>query len=195
MNSNLERAMVSLIAVFHKYSGKEGDKYKLSKGEVKTLLQKELGACQQAGDDSKVADIMKSLDLNKDGEMDFQEFAILVAAVTIACNALSEGCNKRTEKTCTDLEKTMMSLIAVFYSYSGKEGDNTKLNKGELKALLEKELGDFIECTDDPTKVQSIMNDLDLNKNGEVDFEEFVLFVAMLTMVCHEFFKQSAQKS
>lgn len=42
MSSNLQTAMEGLIAVFHSYSGKEGDKYKLSKAELKNLLQGEL---------------------------------------------------------------------------------------------------------------------------------------------------------
>ncbi|KAH1180094.1 hypothetical protein KIL84_006144 [Mauremys mutica] len=43
MASELERAMEGLISVFHNYSGKEGDKRKLSKKELKELLQTELG--------------------------------------------------------------------------------------------------------------------------------------------------------
>lgn len=35
--------MALLIAAFHKYSGKEGDKHTLSKGELKDLLTAELG--------------------------------------------------------------------------------------------------------------------------------------------------------
>lgn len=42
MVSQLENAMESLIKVFHTYSSKEGDKYKLSKAELKSLLQGEL---------------------------------------------------------------------------------------------------------------------------------------------------------
>lgn len=43
MVSKLENAMEGLIEVFHTYSSKEGDKYKLSKAELKSLLQGELG--------------------------------------------------------------------------------------------------------------------------------------------------------
>lgn len=42
MGSELETAMETLINVFHAHSGKEGDKYKLNKKELKELLQTEL---------------------------------------------------------------------------------------------------------------------------------------------------------
>ncbi|RLV71454.1 hypothetical protein DV515_00017432 [Chloebia gouldiae] len=120
MGSQLEGAMESLINVFHHYSGKEGDKYKLSKKELKELLQSELGCflevtgtslgcgglpfpiprensgCPAPGltlcppqtqkDAGAVEKIMQDLDENGDGEVDFQEFVVLVAALTVACN-------------------------------------------------------------------------------------------------------------
>lgn len=41
--SQVQQAMAMLIAAFHNYSGKEGDKLTLSKGELKDLLTIELG--------------------------------------------------------------------------------------------------------------------------------------------------------
>lgn len=42
MTTPLEDAMDTLIRIFYHYSGKEGDRYKLSKGELKELLTSEL---------------------------------------------------------------------------------------------------------------------------------------------------------
>ncbi len=43
----------------------------------------------------------------------------------------------------TEIQKGMALLIAAFHKYSGKEGDKTTLSKGELKDLLNAELGDI----------------------------------------------------
>ncbi|KAA8591935.1 protein S100-A1 [Etheostoma spectabile] len=89
---------------------------------------------------------------------------------------------------CSHLQTAMEGLIAVFHSYSGKEGDKYKLSKAELKNLLQGELTEFLAASKDPMVVEKIMHDLDENKDGEVDFQEFVVLVAALTVACNEFF-------
>ncbi len=42
----------------------------------------------------------------------------------------------------------------------------------------------------DPMLVEKIMNDLDSNKDNEVDFNEFVVLVAALTVACNDFFQE-----
>ncbi|KAK6327255.1 S100 calcium binding protein S [Coregonus clupeaformis] len=86
-SSNLENAMQMLIKTFHKYSGKEGDKYTLSRGELRELLTEELGSyLGNARDGEGVEKVMTDLDANSDGEVDFTEFIILMGALTVACN-------------------------------------------------------------------------------------------------------------
>ncbi|CAB1424882.1 unnamed protein product [Pleuronectes platessa] len=86
-SSNLESAMQILIKTFHKYSGKEGDKYTLSRGELKELLVEELGSYLGSSKDNEgVEKVMNDLDANNDGEVDFTEFIILMGALTVACN-------------------------------------------------------------------------------------------------------------
>ncbi|KAM6902432.1 protein S100-Z [Xenentodon cancila] len=95
----------------------------------------------------------------------------------------------------SQLEGAMDALITVFYNYSGNDGDKHKLNKGELKQLLNSELTDFLTSQKDPMLVEKIMNDLDSNKDNEVDFNEFVVLVAALTVACNDFFQERDKKS
>ena len=47
----------------------------------------------------------------------------------------------------TQLEIAMDIMIRTFHRYSCKEGDRFKLNKGELKMLLQRELTDFLSVS------------------------------------------------
>ncbi|KAG8524655.1 Protein S100-Z [Galemys pyrenaicus] len=94
----------------------------------------------------------------------------------------------------TPLEIAMDTMIRTFHQYSAKEGDRFKLNKGELKMLLQRELTDFLLCQNDPQLVDKIMQDLDASKDNEVDFNEFVVMVAALTVACNDYFVEQLKK-
>ncbi|XP_015236034.1 S100 calcium binding protein T [Cyprinodon tularosa] len=97
--STLENAMQLMIQTFHKYSGNEGDKYTLSRAELKELLTTELGTYLGNAQDKEAVDkVMKDLDSNNDGEVDFTEFVILVGALTVACNDFFLEFNDKPEK-------------------------------------------------------------------------------------------------
>ncbi|CAK6967815.1 toll-like receptor 18 [Scomber scombrus] len=92
------------------------------------------------------------------------------------------------------LEQAIEGLIKVFHSYSSKEGDKYKLSKVELKSLLETELKDLMACANDPKGIDEIMSDLDENGDQELDFQEFVVLVAALTVACNDFFEEFCKK-
>ncbi|XP_027565785.2 protein S100-Z isoform X2 [Pipra filicauda] len=94
----------------------------------------------------------------------------------------------------TPLKDAMDTLIKIFHHYSGKEGDRYKLSKGELKELLASELTDFLSGQKDPLLVDKIMKDLDSNDDNELDFNEFVILVAALTVACNDFFEEQLKK-
>ncbi|KAM9488621.1 LOW QUALITY PROTEIN: protein S100-A1-like [Clarias gariepinus] len=93
-----------------------------------------------------------------------------------------------TGNMASQLENAMETLIKVFHTYSSKEGDKYKLSKTELKSLLQGELSVYLAASKDPMVVEKIINDLDQNRDGEVDFHEFVILVAALTVACNDFF-------
>ncbi|XP_047587727.1 protein S100-Z [Lutra lutra] len=94
----------------------------------------------------------------------------------------------------TQLEVAMNIMITTFHQYSFKKGDRFKLSKGELKRLLQRELTQFLSCQKDPQLVDKIMQDLDANKDNEVDFNEFVVLVAALTVACNDYFVGQLKK-
>ncbi|XP_060550269.1 protein S100-A1-like isoform X2 [Pantherophis guttatus] len=86
MPSELERAMEIIINIFHQYATRKGDKDKLSKKELKQLLQKELGLETQKYPEG-VDKIMCDVDENGDGKVSFQEFLKLVVNLIIERNS------------------------------------------------------------------------------------------------------------
>lgn len=53
----------------------------------------------------------------------------------------------------------------------------------------------LFQASKDPCVVEKIMHDLDENQDGEVDFQEFVVLVAALTVACNEFFIDAVESS
>ncbi|XP_008853760.1 protein S100-A6 [Nannospalax galili] len=81
----LDQAIGLLVAIFHKYSGKEGDKHTLSKKELKELIQKELTIGSKL-QDAEIARLMDDLDRNKDQEVNFQEYVTFLGALALIYN-------------------------------------------------------------------------------------------------------------
>ncbi|NXP26950.1 S100B protein, partial [Scytalopus superciliaris] len=89
--SELEKGMLAIIDTFHQYSGKEGDKHKLKKSELKELINNELTHfLSEIKDQETVDKVMEVLDSDGDAECDFQEFVAFIATVTAACHEFFE---------------------------------------------------------------------------------------------------------
>ncbi|KAM3940102.1 protein S100-P-like [Leptodactylus fuscus] len=81
--TELETAICLVMSVFDKYSCTEGKKDTLTKGELKTLMEKELpGFLGKAKGKDDCDKLMKDLDDNGDAEVDFNEFIIFISALT-----------------------------------------------------------------------------------------------------------------
>ncbi|TNM88619.1 hypothetical protein fugu_004873 [Takifugu bimaculatus] len=84
--SELEKGMVSIIQIFHKYSG---FKCKLKKAELKDLINNEMSTFIKKIQENETLDtLFADLDQNGDLEIDFKEFIALIAMVTSACQEL-----------------------------------------------------------------------------------------------------------
>ncbi|KAM9702992.1 protein S100-A11-like [Dama dama] len=82
-----DRCIESLIAVFQKHAGRDGNNSKIFKAEFLIFMNTELGAFTKNQKDPGVLDcMMKRLDLKSDGQLDFQEFLNLIGGLAIACH-------------------------------------------------------------------------------------------------------------
>ncbi|XP_048834149.1 protein S100-B [Brienomyrus brachyistius] len=90
----------------------------------------------------------------------------------------------------TDFESSLATIVTVFIKYARKEGDKHKLKKSELKDLINNELSNFLEQIKDQATMDNLMESLDTDGDSECDFQEFMTFVTMVTICCHEFFVQ-----
>ncbi|NXR97798.1 S100P protein, partial [Oxylabes madagascariensis] len=94
----------------------------------------------------------------------------------------------------SQLETAMAMTIAVFDQYAKTDGNRQTLSRAELKTLLEKELPNFLASGKDKNAIDKVFKNLDENGDSQVDFKEFVIFVAALTSCCHKYFEQNAAK-
>ncbi|NWS39220.1 S100P protein, partial [Probosciger aterrimus] len=94
----------------------------------------------------------------------------------------------------SQLETAMGMIIAVFDKYAKADGDRQTLTKAELKALLENEFPNFLASGKDKDAIDKVFKNLDENGDSQVDFKEFVIFVAALTCCCHKYFEQRTAK-
>ncbi|KAI3361056.1 hypothetical protein L3Q82_013257 [Scortum barcoo] len=107
--------------------------------------------------------------------------SITMTSITHHLN-LSSLLSAPSSAAMTELENCMESLIKIFHRYASDDDDGNTLNKKEFKKLMENELPTFLKTQNNPKAVDSILKDLDQNKDDKLTFEEFMSLVVGLSM-------------
>ncbi|XP_044529973.1 protein S100-A9 [Gracilinanus agilis] len=92
---------------------------------------------------------------------------------------------------CT-MEKALDIMVNTFHQYSGQVGDPDTLTRGEMKQLINKEMPNFLKNAKDLQNSKHIMQELDTDQNGQVNFNEFSVLMARLIMATHERMHETA---
>ncbi|XP_067824713.1 protein S100-A1-like [Heptranchias perlo] len=80
----------------------------------------------------------------------------------------------------------------VFYQYT--KGDKYTLTKSQMKHLVQTELHQLTKNKMNVEAFDKMMKDLDFDGDGEVNFEEFVSFIAGLMYSCNAIYVQRRQQ-
>ncbi|XP_028649882.1 protein S100-A12-like [Erpetoichthys calabaricus] len=88
--TKLEKALLTILDSFYKYSEGDSDNKTLSNSEAKDLINAELPhILGKNNDEASVRDIMT--DLDKDGKMNLREFTLMLMSLAVACDEESQG--------------------------------------------------------------------------------------------------------
>ncbi|XP_050786999.1 protein S100-A12-like [Gopherus flavomarginatus] len=83
--SELEKAIETIINIFHQYSVRVGHFDTLTKGELKQLIDRNLvNFLKRQKDQTSIDSLFRDLDKNRDQQLSFGEFMVLITRVTIA---------------------------------------------------------------------------------------------------------------
>ncbi|KAG8504992.1 Protein S100-A12 [Galemys pyrenaicus] len=86
----------------------------------------------------------------------------------------------------TKLEDHLEGIINIYHQYSVRVEHYDTLSKGELKRLITKELAGTLKNTKDQASIDKIFRDLDVDRDGQVNFKEFLNLISTVLLSAHE---------
>ncbi|XP_017595558.1 PREDICTED: protein S100-A8-like [Corvus brachyrhynchos] len=96
-NCTLEKALQTVVDVFHHYSIRQGEHDLLNFNDFKTLLTEQAPSFLTACDRNKhgyVNELFQETDLNKDSELSFEEFTIVLSKVADDAHRISHDSDR-----------------------------------------------------------------------------------------------------
>ncbi|XP_053325334.1 sentan [Spea bombifrons] len=97
--------------------------------------------------------------------------AIPIAKQLSSIKALGKG---------SDLEKAIATTILVYNTYAEADG---KIGKGEAKDLLQTQFQNFSQGQETKPKYKELIADLEQDKDGKMDFEDFMVLLLSVSLM------------
>ncbi|XP_009576948.1 PREDICTED: trichohyalin-like, partial [Fulmarus glacialis] len=80
---------------------------------------------------------------------------------------------------------SVSTIISVFHKHAKEDGDCSNLSRRKMKEFLQKEFADVIANPHDPQTIDKILQFLEWDGDGEIDFNEFLLLVFRVAKACY----------
>uniref|UniRef100_A0A8C2TTJ6 EF-hand domain-containing protein n=1 Tax=Coturnix japonica TaxID=93934 RepID=A0A8C2TTJ6_COTJA len=89
---------------------------------------------------------------------------------------------------------SVSTIITVFYQHAKEDGDQSKLNRRKMKEFIQKEFADAIANPHDPQTIDKILQFLEWDGDGEIDFNEFLLLVFRVAKACYWYLSKTIRE-
>ncbi|NXX12682.1 RPTN protein, partial [Podargus strigoides] len=80
---------------------------------------------------------------------------------------------------------SISTIISVFHKHAKEDGDCSKLRRRKMKEFILREFEDVIAQPHDPQTIDKILQFLEWDGDGEIDFNEFVLLAFRVAKACY----------
>ncbi|XP_037227160.1 trichohyalin-like [Falco rusticolus] len=80
---------------------------------------------------------------------------------------------------------SISTIISIFHQHTKEDGDHSKLSRRQMKEFIQREFADVIAKPHDPQTIDKILQFLEWDGDGEIDFNEFLLLVFRVAKACY----------
>ncbi|XP_028317053.1 uncharacterized protein LOC114472134 [Gouania willdenowi] len=175
----IEKALCLLQETFEKYAICDETHKTMNKGEMKTLLMRELHSRNRGVEANRNIDaLIAELDENHNDKLDLSAFLKFCGVMFMIIGTCG------TKVHINALEEAMFMIKDTFERYAKMDETKKTLTKCEMKTLLLKEwISEEGAETEEAEKVVTACTEgMDLNTDNKLDFSEFLVFVAGLLL-------------
>ncbi|XP_009465903.1 PREDICTED: trichohyalin-like, partial [Nipponia nippon] len=80
---------------------------------------------------------------------------------------------------------SISTIVTVFHKHAKEDGDCSNLSRRKMKEFIQREFADVIDKPHDPQTIDKILQFLEWDGDGEIDFNEFLLLVFRVAKACY----------
>ncbi|NXL40691.1 RPTN protein, partial [Glaucidium brasilianum] len=80
---------------------------------------------------------------------------------------------------------SICTIISTFHKHAKEDGDYSRLSRQKMKQFIEREFADAMAKPRDPQTIDKILQFLEWDGDGEIDFNEFLIVVFRVAKSCY----------